>query len=187
MLLLVFMICGGMSAQNTFHKRTIQVLSASKLTITGDTNIKDFTCRFDNSFLREPRLILAEEVEDELRFKNAMLSLDIDGFDCGSRGINNDFQELLRSREYPEILLKLERVQLMPGQRAVASVEISIAGITRAYQIPVEIKNTSNPGFRGSLGLNIRDFQLEAPRKLFGMIVVEDEIQINFDLKIQML
>ncbi len=36
--------------------------------------------------------------------------------------------------------------------------------------------------FKGILKLDIKDFDLEPPKKLFGMIVVKDEIEINFDL-----
>ena len=56
----------------------------------------------------------------------------------------------------------------------------------KIYDIPVEIQNHDKIStFKGTLELNINDFKLEPPTKLFGMIVVKDNIEINFDLKVK--
>ena len=173
----------GLNAQNAFHKKTVQVLPSSKLTITGDTNIKDFTCNFDISYLNKPQVIMAQEVPDLIHFQNAVLSLDTKGFDCGSRAINRDFHDLIKSEKYPKILLDMKKVRLLSDSKGVATVDITIAGITRSYEIPVQIKNGPTSEFKGVMALNINDFNLEAPKKLFGVIVVKDDIEINFDLE----
>ena len=181
---ILLMVC-SLNAQNTFHKKSVQVLPSSTLTITGDTNIKDFTCNFDVSYLNKPQVIMAQKAADLISFQNAVLALNTKGFDCGSRAINKDFHDLIKSDRYPKILLDMKKVKLTSEKKGVANVDITIAGITRSYQIPVEIKNGLVSEFKGIMQLNINDFNLEAPKKLFGMIVVKDDIQINFDLKIK--
>lgn len=185
MLLVMLLMVGSLNAQKTFHKKSVQVLPSSTLTITGDTNIKDFTCKFDVSYLNKPQVIMARETPGLISFENAVLSLKTEGFDCGSRAINRDFNDLIKAEKYPTILLDMKKVKLASAQKGIAAVDITIAGITRSYDIPVEIRNGIVSQFKGVMELNINDFNLEAPKKLFGMIVVKDDIKINFDLKVK--
>lgn len=169
-------------AQNNFQKVKIQVLPSSDLVIIGDSNIAKFQCEFDQDYLEESQVIQFFRDDNRILFQGAVLALNNKGFDCGSRGINSDFHDLLKTRNHPEILLEVNRIDLLSPAKGVANVGITIAGIEKYYDVPVRIKNGAISEFRGSLKLNINDFKLEPPKKLFGMIKVKDEIEINFDL-----
>lgn len=185
------LFCGAFTnAQNSFKEtalieRTVKVLPSSGLTITGDTNINKFTCVFDSSFLREPQAIGYSENGSVIKFSNAKLKLHTKGFDCGSKPINRDFQELIKADEYPEIILELNKVNLKDSSSGIANICIRIAGKEKYYDVPVTIKAGEIAEFKGSMELNINDFGLEPPKKLFGIIVVKDDIRINFDLKVK--
>lgn len=173
------------NAQNGFHNQTIQVLPESTLTITGDTNINSFECGFNTIYLEETQNVFYSKENSLLNFKNGILALDTRGFDCGNKGINKDFQGLVKSKEYPQILLELNRINLSSPSKGIANVCITIAGIQNFYDVPITIKNDTISRFKGTLELDIKDFNLEAPTKLFGAIVVKDEIEIDFDLKVR--
>lgn len=156
----------------------------SKLTITGDTNISEFACAFNSQMIPSSRKVIMKEVGSELHFENAILKLDNTGFDCGSKGINKDFHALLKTEEYPEISLELKKLCINTPTQATADLIISIAGIMKAYKVPVKIINGIIPQYRGDLTLNINDFNLKAPKKMFGLIVVKEDIDINFNLNV---
>lgn len=172
-------------AQNDFRDRTIKILPESRLTITGDTNIKDFTCVFDTSCLDEQEEVRYTRSGSSLKFENTILRLESSGFDCGNKAINKDFHQLIKSSQYPEILLELKEVNIQRPDLALATVLISIAGKEKEYQLPVELSEPNAQAIKGALDLDIKDFDLSPPKKLFGLIVVKDDIKINFDLRIR--
>ena len=186
MLLMIMLFAGvGLSAQNDFHKTAVQVLPSSQLTITGDTNINTFKCVFDTSFLEEQQDIHFRRGTEIVSFKGAVLTLETDGFDCGSKAINRDFRDLIKADRYPQIFLELKKIKIQNEKNALATVLITIAGKQKSYDVSVSLEKGEISRFKGQLHLNINDYELEPPKKLFGMIVVKDEIDINFDLKLK--
>lgn len=182
----LLLFCGAIGhTQNNFEKREIEMLPSSNLTIIGDSNIAKFQCEFDTSYLEKSQVIQYSESENQIRFSQAVLTLNNKGFDCGSRGINKDFHDLLRTSKHPRILLEMSRIELSGNDEGVATVNITIAGIQNTYKVPVVIKNGIISEYKGSLTLDIKDYDLQPPKKLFGMIVVKDDIEINFDLFIK--
>lgn len=184
--LVIFLLLGAFTnAQENYKSRSIKILPSSELTIIGDTNISKFQCGFDTSFLNENQTIKYLKGENQILFSGAVLVLNTRGFDCGNKGINNDFHDLIKSKKHPEILLELEKAKLASPTKGLANVKITIAGLQKQYEVPVKITNGETATFKGILELNINDFGLEPPKKLFGMIVVKDEIEISFDLKVR--
>ncbi|MFD1094262.1 YceI family protein [Salegentibacter chungangensis] len=185
LVLSLFLISGLIvHAQENYTNTSVQILPQSKLTIKGDTNIKDFECEFNTANLEENKNIEYTHTGKGISFKNAVLCLDNLGFDCGNRGINEDFRDLIQAEKYPEILLKLNEINLENPKLAEAKVTIFIAGKSRRYVVPVNIVDDSIPYFKGKLTLNIKDFDLEAPKKALGLIVVKEEIEVNFNLSV---
>lgn len=172
-------------AQNGNDNRTIKIMPDSKLTITGDTNISKFLCEFDSEMIPSTRKVKVSGNEDELDFENAILTLDNTGFDCGNRGINKDFHALIQTEEYPEISLELKKLCINTSTSATADLIITIAGEMKTYKVPVKIIDGDIPQYRGDLTLNINDFNLEPPKKMFGLIVVKEDIDINFNLNVE--
>jgi polyisoprenoid-binding protein YceI len=181
----LILFCSAGIAQNSSRNTSVHILPNSKLTITGDTNISDFTCAFDPEMIPSAKKVKVTERHDELLFENAILKLDNTGFDCGSKGINKDFHALIKTEDYPFILLELKKLIMNSPQEAVADVLISIAGKKKNYKLPVEIIEGEIPQYRGNLSLNINDFNLEPPKKMFGLIVVKEDIDINFNLNVE--
>src|SRR5690606_33344694 len=124
---------------------------------------------------------------DKIAFEKTTLVLDNINFDCGGPGINNDFQELLKTKTHPKVFIKLKEIIKDKNNENLvqALIDLEIAGITKPYTVPIELKNEETMSIKGALALNIRDFNLDPPRKALGMIVVKDVIEINFDLAIK--
>lgn len=167
----------------TSHK-TIFISPKSELEIVGSTNVSTFTCSFNVQNLNKPLRIGYWEGKDLIRFQKSTLVLDNSFFDCGGKGINKDFHILLRTRAYPQILLTLKEIKkkAIAGNKVEALIEIQIAGVNRSYVVEVDAKQEDDLHLNGQLKLNITDFNLEAPKKILGLIVVSEEIEILFKL-----
>ncbi|SFZ92427.1 hypothetical protein SAMN05428642_102718 [Flaviramulus basaltis] len=166
---------------------SVLITPSSKLLIKGKTNISNFKCEFNVLKLKNPIPVFFEKIDDRIVFHNTTLILDNVCFDCGGKGINNDFQDLLKSEIYPQTLIKLKEISQDSSNenQILAMLDISIAGVTKSYQMPVELKGNESLLIEGVLNLDICDFNLEAPKKALGLIVVKDIIEINFQLVVK--
>lgn len=174
------------SSQTGFETREVSILPNSNLSISGTTNINTFDCDFNvRSFKNQNFKIHYIDKDRSLHFKNSVLTLENRNFDCGHRKINKDFHELLETEKYPEIFLKIKKIDLNQGENATVTLSFTIAGIENDYSFPIEVLWENQIRFIGKLELNIKDFDLEAPSKIFGLIVLDEEIVINFNLNIQ--
>lgn len=183
-LLLFLLLVSFVSIPTVKNKKIIVIGPQSELEIVGSSNVSKFECLFNVKNLNKPIEIGYEEGNDIIYFQKSTLVLENSFFDCGGNGINRDFHELLRTKEHPQILLTLKEIK----KKAIAKntvetlVEIEIAGISQTYVVDVETKQKDNLHISGKLKLNITDFNLEAPTKMLGMIVVSEEIEIIFNL-----
>lgn len=88
---------------------------------------------------------------------------------------------MLKADDYPHIILNFKQVELTEaGQQA--TITINIAGQQNTYTIPVTWCKEEQQHLKGILNLNITDFELELPKKLFGLITIKDAIAIRFDI-----
>ncbi|MBJ7882898.1 YceI family protein [Gelidibacter salicanalis] len=169
------------------NSTSVRITSQSELHIKGTSNVTDFTCQYNIKNLNDPILIHYESDADVIKFEKSLLILENSGFDCGGRGINKDFHGLLKSDIYPKITLSLKQIKLKPNKSntADASIEIEIAGQKQIYHMETKFYQDNGWHISGKLKLNINDFDLEAPKKMLGLIVVSDEIEINFKLVVK--
>lgn len=173
---------------NRFVKSTSVVIdSKSKLVINGKTNVNTFRCKYDILKLNKPISVSFKRVNNKIVFDKTVLVLGTDCFDCGGIGINSDFQKLLKSETYPEIHINLKEItaDIEKSKQLKALLDLEISGVTNTYSIPVKLKDQGTLTVEGDLTLNIRDFNLEPPKKALGLIVVKDTISINFHLNIK--
>lgn len=184
-LCIIFMLAGlaGYS-QSDLNRVAVDILPGSSLKISGTTNINDFDCIFDSALIQGKKNVSYRRDNQHLFFKNCYLKLKNSGFDCGKKAINKDFHKLIKTEEYPEILLHLKQVKMTSGNKGEAKTLIRIAGKEKSYRFPIEIHRDKHLRFKGNWVISIKDFDLEPPHKLFGLIKVKDDINIKFNLKI---
>ncbi len=179
--ILSLLFCSCLMAQKDFKTIKLNIASSSKLIITGSTNVNKFHCDFDTELISEEREIQYLVEDHSMLLNDIVLKLNTKGFNCGNRRMNEDFRDLLKSEEFPEIIIGIDKIQFISEQYARAFISVCLAGKKNAYELPVKI---SKNRYQGKLELNIRDFGLEPPKKALGLIEVNEEIEISFDLKI---
>lgn len=167
--------------------KSVLITQKSELNINGTSNVTDFKCRYNIQNLGKPIRIHYKSANEVIKFENSMLILENSGFDCGGKGINKDFHGLLQSDIYPIIILRLKEIKIKPNKSHLADalIEIEIAGLTHSYHMETEFHHDQDWHITGQLKLNINDFNLKAPKKMLGLIVVSEKIEISFKLVIK--
>jgi len=163
------------------------VLNQSKLRIYGTSNVTDFECKYENDFEQDTLTHQLDINTQGILVRGDQLPLVVDSFDCGKRAINKDFKNTLKYKEYPDINIELIEVfstNTIPDR---ASVAITLAGVTRQYDVKLVEEPTSDGTFRitGTQELYMTDFNLNPPRAMFGLIKVSDELLISFELVVK--
>jgi hypothetical protein len=63
-------------------------------------------------------------------------------------------------------------------------IEVTLAGVTKRYQIPITITQQGEEfSFNGLLDLYVCDFDLKPPVVMMGLIRVKKEVKVDFKLK----
>ena len=183
----IFALCPlvGVHAQS----RTVEtvILDQSSLEIKGSSNVNDFDCRYNEPIMPDTLYHEIEIEPSEVKVKGDNISMYVESFDCGKKGINRDFRKTLKSNEYPTIDVTLERLIYDDDQPVIAEVLIYLAGISRMYQLDFTslTQEEGTNRIHGSQIIKMSDFNLEPPKALFGLVKVNDEMTINFTLNVR--
>lgn len=176
------------NSDNSDYKMASYLIEGnSKLGITGSTNLNTFNCDLVFSDINSKVDALYQKDGNKIKFQDAHLALSNSCFDCGSRIMNSDFLEMLKTKHYPNITLDLKEITINPKNSSenIALLNISLAGCSKLFSIWLDVNQLNSINAVGCLKLNLSDFNLEPPKKVLGLVVVDDAIEINLDLKIK--
>lgn len=121
----------------------------------------------------------------------AKVALYVESFDCGSDLMNEDLYRTLKSKKNPLIqfeLLKVESIEAVPEDvntcTVVTTGNMLVAGIEKKQEIIFTIENLVGSEYRvtGSKKLSMTEFAITPPTALFGLIKVDDTLEVVFDL-----
>jgi hypothetical protein len=167
------------------------VLKSSSLEITGHTNINRFTCEVPQYTEADTLSFFAEGDKDPAAGipLSGNLRLDIDQFDCHNRIMTGEFKKTLQYGRYPQLTISFINLEKMPGftsapETIKGRVEIRIAGVTKSFEIDYTASRSGRcaVALTGVRALSFRDFALIPPRKMGGLIKVNDSLRVRFTL-----
>ena len=156
------------------------------VSIHGSTNINEF------SFLQK-----LKESEHPIRFhtQEGYISIQIPSrdFEASNPLMYKDFVDLIKADEFPYIAIRFHynpyELYEKNGQTSTIKSEIyiTLAGEEKKYSIPGQIRLCQDRVLRimGEIKINLDDFQLQAPSKFMGMIKVNNEVIVNFGLRME--
>lgn len=157
----------------------------SSISIEGSSNINSFVCDVREYLQPDTLTCKKDEKYCKLLFDRSILQLDIKKFDCHQKFITSDFRKMMQDDKYPSLIiefLSLDDIQsngIVKGQ-----VMIQLVGKKRIMDIQYKKTLGANNQIvlEGSKILRFSDFQLKAPTKLGGMIRINEDIKVNFNL-----
>lgn len=174
---------------DTIAKSTAVVVTPeSSVLVRGTTNVSTFTCDFNINQFKNPISVDYYIEGNKMIFNKTALVLDANCFDCGGKAINKDFKKVLKADKYPKISLYINEIsEINSISRVQASIDIELAGVTKNQNVLVNIKEAEadNILITGDLRLRLSDYNLEAFKKFMGLVYVNDEIDIYFQLNVK--
>lgn len=162
------------------------ILEESTLSISGTSNVNNFTCGYLEPIASDT-LIHEVAFSDSLYPAGDIIQLQANRFDCGSRPINRDMRKTLKAGDFPFLELSLSTIEIADSLPFTTVLDISIAGVTRKEEIQIIefVRTDENVSFTGLGTVLLSDFNLKPRSALFGLVKVDDEIQIRFNIFIE--
>ncbi|TDW96710.1 YceI family protein [Dinghuibacter silviterrae] len=167
------------------------VQKSSSLCIAGHTNINHFTCGVPQCAEPDTLYFLPEGSRGSVPGIPlcGTVRLNIDDFDCHNKVMTDDFKTTVRANRFPQLKISFINLERMPSARCCPEavkgwVEIELAGTCRLFEIDYTILR-SEPGvleLDGKRTLAFHDFALDPPRKMGGLIKVNDTLDVHFSL-----
>lgn len=139
--------------------------------INGNTNVNSFQC-INSKFRNDGNPYTFTE-------KNLPnIILKVNDFDCGHKIMTKDFQKILNAEKYPNMIIKF--ISFTKNQNNfLAVVEVKMMNQSRRYNIEFEIENNK---LIGRKNVKFSDFNITPPKKMGGMIIVKDDLDLTFSL-----
>ena len=139
--------------------------------INGSTNINKFQC-VNNKFRAEAGIY-------SFSGKNLPnIILRVSDFDCGNRMMTKDFQKILNVEKYPEMTIRF--INFIKNQTSfLAVVEVRMMNQSKRYNVEFGVENNR---LIGRKNVKFSDFNITPPKKMGGMIVVKDDLNLVFSL-----
>lgn len=165
------------------NKTKVKITNKSEVIIKGKSNVNSFECKYNSDYIEDEIHVSLTKQNSKILLDDAKISIKSTGFDCAHKMITKDFKSILKANEYSHIKLEVKEITKQK-ELVSAKVKVEIAGVLKEYVIPITFDSKNN-NVKGLLKISIKDFNLKAPKKLLGMVVVNDNVEINFNLFLQ--
>jgi len=166
------------------NKTRVKITDKSEVVIRGKSNVNSFQCRYNSNYIEDEVFISFSKNSSKTTISGAKIAIKSDGFDCGHKMITKDFKSILNANEYSYIFIDLKEFSSLEENNITAKVNVEIAGVKKEFVLPITFDSKTN-NVKGVLNLNINDFKLKPPKKLLGMIKVNEQVEIDFNLYLQ--
>jgi hypothetical protein len=155
---------------------------SGQIQIIGKSNLNTFSLTYP---------LEGSVVVDEECANTSILHIPIVDFETSSNGLKKDFEKLLQSENHPEITIQFSGLTdfAQEYQSNTLQVTITLAGTSKLFEIPcaIDLISPDKLYVRGRVTLSMSEFLLEPPVKVFGLVRVEDLVdvlfQVNFTVK----
>lgn len=173
--------------QNNSVNYTVTLNPNSEISIVVFTNLFSFDLKQKgDEILKEPIEVDATFENNEMYITQNQLPLTIKNFKSDNKMAQRDFYKLLNADEYPYMLLEVENFSFVKKNNLYTGevlMNITISDVVRKYRIPISVDvESENVIIKGKKRISIRDYGLEPPTALMGMIRVGEWIEINFGI-----
>lgn len=187
LLFISFHVFGQESVSRLSHTYTIKINNKSYVRILGRTNVSTFECSYGSELSTATFQVgVFKGSNGATCFEDAVIQLRTESFDCGLREMTKDFQELLEEEKHPYMTMEIQcmtsdLLDFSPDLQS--KVKFTIAGISNFYNINFETKTEDDKILCiGKKEINIEDFNIIPPTKLFGLVKVHNTITVVFHI-----
>ncbi|WP_296621746.1 YceI family protein [Marivirga sp.] len=178
-LLISFFNCSVVLGQ--VSKKVVKINTQnSYVEIHGTTNVNSFNCSY-NARLPENQIeVTLIKNGNNIEIQHEALFLKVLNFKCPNPQMTDDFHDLLEYENYPFIIFQLKKIT----NNRTAHIMIEMAGEQQSYVVEIDNAIHHNKLTSTSkMELCITDFGLKPPEKFFGMVKVNENIEVEFKIE----
>lgn len=175
----------------------IKIDPASRVWLDGSANVVDFKCVAgiidSKGYLHDMNIEIVRSGNGRPHGRVELeVSIPVQQLNCGKAPINRDMRKTLNAEKFPTIKYKLGDNRLMcctddvlPQTMEIETFgDLTLAGTTKKERIIVsgQFIGTYQLRVKGSHVVRMSEFGLEPPSPMMGLIKVNDEMIVNFDV-----
>lgn len=164
----------------------------SWLRLSGTSSVNCFECISFSELSKGKMEVVVDDSAETITFSNALLNIRVKSFDCLNPRLNKDMHNALGVEQHPHISVELlevvnpDKSNQNRGGSINAKVSLNLNGNSKVVEIPVKwlAEGDDKYRFSGSSVLRMSDFGISPPSPFFGLIKVNNEIEISFSLSV---
>lgn len=182
--LLVLVIASGFSEIQNEGKWIIH--SNSQLLIHGRTNVNSFTCLISCYNNVDTLSYRYSESDKIMTFTKNKMEIPVYNFDCGNPLITKDFRLTTKASQFPYLQIAFISLNKTTKENTTGILEISLAGRSRQVSVAFNTKSVGNfLQLTGNHSVCFNDFGMQAPARMMGLVKVQEDLTVEFNLLIK--
>lgn len=192
LLFLVVVLSSFTIQPNKPHLSKWVINNECSLKVGGSTNVNKFNCAITN-YRRPDTLTFYKGNGSEPVKISGFLALDVDKFDCQNPVMTSDLRKTLKAKAFPKLIIRFINLSKYPdyndGDQVKGLVTIELAGVTKRFDVDYRVIPAKNNSLTliGTRQVKFSDFNIVPPRKIGGMIQTNNELNVEFNLKVKVL
>lgn len=168
------------------------VQPSSRLSIFGKTNVNSFQCAI-KQYCGNDTLVLQEGGKMKPFFVKGYVGLEASSFDCGMAMMTSDFSKTIKAKEYPFIGIEFKSFERVPSyacaeEKFKGVMAIHLSGTSRVFEVDCTMETKPNGliHLKGERQFTFSDFKLIPPKRMMGMVTVQEELEVKFHLVLKL-
>jgi hypothetical protein len=187
--IILLTLVGFFIAQHSYCHEYELFCRLDNISIEGKTNVNNFEFIYDSSNAKRVHIIEENQTEKSFYGSFIKFELPVKAFESNNKKMNRDFYQMLNASHYPEIYVKIKTSKLkkmsMGKQPSSLGLELTLAGITKTVESRcyyLEHFSGNKIIMKGITKINLHNFSLKPPKKMLGLVRVNETIFINFEV-----
>ncbi|MFN3800200.1 hypothetical protein [Belliella pelovolcani] len=150
------------------------IIKEKVITVQGQTSLGSFKCDYLNQGFKDTLFVNSAKSQKPIVF-----DIPVQEFGCGNFLLNKDFRKTIKADEYPHAKVRVNNLKLK-GKDYTCDVIVNIVGKRLEYK-SLDLTNGGNQ-LKGNIILNFDELDLSPPKKLGGLIKVEEQLALEIKL-----
>jgi hypothetical protein len=160
----------------------------SEVFVEGKANVGGFRCFTSPLTSDKPIPSCFRKADGSIEISQVEFEIPIAGFHCGNPLILNDLKDVLDSDHHPNIAFEMHKLDArdVNGQFYQGEVLAStkVKGVSHDMTMPVEVDELEKNFYKisGQAPIYLSWYGIEQPSRLFGLLTLEDRVDVCFEL-----
>ena len=168
---------------------TLTLQPASKLWVTGSSNVRDFECAATSLTVDVTSVpgAVALVAAGEKGVTSVAVRVPAAQLDCKNGKMNSHMLKALKASENPQIAFDLTSYDLTTvaaGVNVSLTGNLTLGGVTKTITIDAKASPAEGGALKvtGAKDVTMSEYGLKAPTLMMGTLKVSDVVQVHFDL-----